>query len=428
MIAPEASIITIGDELLIGQTIDTNSAFIAQQLNRIGFWVKRRVAVGDLREEILTSLEQELKVAELVIITGGLGPTADDITKPALCSFFNSELRLDEGVLKNVTEIFDRFNRPVTEVNRKQAMVPHNCVVLHNARGTAPGMWFQREDKIVISLPGVPFEMKGIFMEEIIPRLPQNFKLPFIIHRTLHTAGIGESMLAEHIKDFEAALPSHIKLAYLPSFGQVKLRLTTKGWDAEILKMEITEQVARLKERVQQYLVSAEDQPLEETIRKLLLERELTVSTAESCTGGYIAHMITSRAGSSKVFEGSVIAYSNDLKSELLQVDPLLIKEHGAVSQQVVEAMCRGSLEATGSHFALATSGIMGPDGGTREKPVGSVWIAVGSKKGVKSFHHNFRFDRQKNIEVAGQTALLHLRKSILEDYPSALKRNEGGN
>ncbi|MGI8600937.1 MAG: competence/damage-inducible protein A [Chitinophagaceae bacterium] len=411
-----ASIITIGDELLIGQTIDTNSAFIAKELNKIGIWIKRKLAVADTKEEILSALDLQSKDSDIVIITGGLGPTADDITKPALCEFFKSELIINEGALENVKNIFKQLGRLVTDRNTKQAEVLSNCKVLENKRGTAPGMWFNHNDMIYVSLPGVPHEMKGVMVDAVIPEIRKTFALPAVVHKTLLTAGIGESDLADKLQDFEDSLPLHIKLAYLPSYGMVRLRLTAKNNDVHDLEPEVLEHFTTLKTITREWLVIDEDLSIQEAIFILLNERGKTLSTAESCTGGYIAHLITSIAGSSKIFNGSIISYANDVKTNLLKVDEKTLKEVGAVSEETVLEMLKGLLSQFNTDYGLATSGIMGPTGGSEEKPVGTVWIAVGKKGNMKAKKFKFRFDRKRNIELTAFAALNMLRKWILEE------------
>ncbi|MDB5221691.1 MAG: CinA family nicotinamide mononucleotide deamidase-related protein, partial [Chitinophagaceae bacterium] len=356
-----ASIITIGDELLIGQVIDTNSAYIAQELNKTGIAVKRRVAVGDNADDITNALDEESKHSQIILITGGLGPTSDDITKPLLCKYFNGRMIVNEDALQNVKHLFEKvFKRPVTEVNMKQAEVPDVCTVIQNKRGTAPGMWFEKDEKIFVSMPGVPNEMQGI-MKEVIEKLKERFELPVIIHKTLLTAGIGESMLAEVIKKFEAALPSHIKLAYLPNYGMVRLRLTTSGYDKDATGKEIASQFETLKALTKEYLVTDEDEPLEKIIGKILSAGNETMSTAESCTGGYIAHLITSHPRSSKYFKGSVVSYDNDVKENVLNVSNQTLQTFGAVSEETVKEMLKGVLDILKTNYAIAVSGIMGP-------------------------------------------------------------------
>lgn len=411
-----ASIITIGDELLIGQTIDTNSAFIAQELNKIGVWVRRRVAIADDSAAIKQTLAEEAAQSSIIIITGGLGPTADDITKPTLCEYFNTTLVVDEGALQNVTEIFQKLSRPMIERNAKQAEVPQNCIVLPNLRGTAPGMWFEKEGVVYVSLPGVPHEMKGLMLHSVLPKLKDSMNVPALEHRTLLTAGIGESFIAERLMQFEAALPSHVKLAYLPAYGMVRLRLTGKGKEDVVLAAEINSLFVELQSLVAEWMIAAEDITVPEIISALLKEKSATLSTAESCTGGYIAHLLTSLPGSSAIFLGTVVAYANAVKENSLGVESKTLTDHGAVSEQTVLQMAAGVCQRLQTDYAIATSGIMGPDGGSTEKPVGTVWIAVAGKSGraiAQKFH--FRFDRKRNIELASNNALLLLRRFLLE-------------
>lgn len=411
-----ASIITIGDELLIGQTIDTNSAWMAQELNKIGIWVKRRVAVGDVWDDIWQTLDAESKAADIIFITGGLGPTNDDITKDLLCKYFGGKMIVHEPSLAFIKDIFTKLNRPLLERNLKQAEVPDVCRVIPNKHGSAPGMWFEKNDTIFISLPGVPYEMKGIMTDYIIPQIPEHFELPFIIHRTAFTAGMGESFIAERLIEFEASLPVHIKLAYLPNYGMVRLRLTTTGIEKSTLNAELENHFTRLKQLVADILVSDSYDSLEMVLSQMLKEKEKTVSTAESCTGGYIAHLLTSISGSSAYFKGSVVCYANEVKENILQVQSKTIIENGAVSEETVIEMLSGALGKMNTDYAIATSGIMGPTGATDKKPVGTVWIGVGSKEKtvIKCFH--FRFDRTRNIEMTAYTAMNMLHKFIIEE------------
>jgi nicotinamide-nucleotide amidase len=413
----QATIITIGDELLIGQVIDTNSAWMAQQLNTAGIRVAHRVAVGDVWEEIWNTLDEESKHADIILITGGLGPTADDITKPLLCKYFGGTLVVDKASLANVEYIFKNvLNRPMIESNLKQAEVPDVCKVIVNKRGTAPGMWFEKEDKIFVSMPGVPHEMKGMMEDEVIASLKKRFTLPHIAYRTLLTAGIGESYLAELIKDFETTLPSNIKLAYLPNYGMVRLRLSTSGTDTYVVEKDVQHQFEKLQTLVKEYLVTNEDESIESAVGKLLKAKGKKVSTAESCTGGYIAHLFTAMPGSSVFYEGSVVSYSNDVKESLLQVEAFTLETFGAVSEEVVKQMLQGALQTIKTDYAIAVSGIMGPDGGNDEKPVGTVWIAVGSAHKLVTKKLHFRFDRMRNIQLTAVNALNMLRQFIIEN------------
>lgn len=411
-----ASIITIGDELLIGQTIDTNSAWIAQELNQIGIWVHRRVAVGDVWKDIWQSLDEESKLSQVILITGGLGPTADDITKPVLCQYFGGKLVVNEDALANVKNLFENIlKRPLIERNLKQAEVPDVCTVIQNKRGTAPGMWFDKGERIFVSMPGVPHEMKGMMSSYVLPQLKERFRLLPIVHRTLLTAGIGESYLAERISEFESTLPTNIKLAYLPNYGMVKLRLSATGNDGKTIA-ELEALFDMLKQLVADVMVVDEDIPIQEAIGRLLKQGRKTVATAESCTGGYIAHLITSVPGASNYFKGSVVGYSNEIKENLLHVERETLRLYGAVSEDTVVQMIKGTLLALKTDYALATSGIMGPDGGTADKPVGTVWVAVGNHERVRTHEFHFRFDRARNVELTATNALNMLRKFILEN------------
>jgi nicotinamide-nucleotide amidase len=399
-----ASIITIGDELLIGQTIDTNSAWMAQELNKIGVWVKRRVAVGDVREDIWQALDNESKESQIILLTGGLGPTADDITKPLLCDYFGGKMVVNEQVLEYVKNIFLRLKRPLIERNLKQAEVPDVCEVLMNERGTAPGMLFRNANNIYVSMPGVPHEMKGLMSKKVLPLLQKEFEMPFILHRTLLTAGVGESFIAEKIQTWEEALPQTVKLAYLPNYGMVRLRLTTQTNKKEKAEKELDRLFTELQELVKEWLIIDKDEPLE------------SLSTAESCSGGYIAHLLTSVPGSSLYFKGTVVAYSYDAKETILGVNHSTLEEKGAVSEETITEMFNGLMKVTTADYGIATSGIMGPGGGTDDKPVGTVWVAVGSRENMVAKRLHFRFDRAKNIELTATNALLMLFQFVKEN------------
>lgn len=407
-----AVILTIGDELLIGQTIDTNSAWMATELNQAGIAVKRRVAVGDDWNEIWEALTAEGKAADIVLITGGLGPTSDDITKPLLCEFFGGKMVRDQAALDNVVDIFSKkLNRPLLERNLKQADVPDNCRVIQNKRGTAPGMWFEKDGTIYVSMPGVPHEMKGMMADDVIPTLVSRFKLSPVQHRTLLTAGIGESFLAELLVEFEAALPKDYKLAYLPNYGMVRMRLT--GLDGTKDTEEIDALFEQLKALVKDHLVVDQDLTLQETIAKVLLEKKKTLAIAESCTGGYISHLITMLPGSSAYYLGGVVSYSNEMKIDVLGVDPDTIAQFGSVSVETATQMAEGIRKQTGADYSLATSGIMGPTGGTPEKHVGFVCVAFCSNERRSTTTFQFRFDRKRNIELTAAHALDFLRKNM---------------
>ena len=415
------SIITIGDELLIGQVVDTNSAYIAQEMNKIGVWIRQRVAVGDVKEDIKKALDEESKHSDIIILTGGLGPTADDITKPVLCEYFGAQMIVNEQVLDHVRYLFEKVYRrpgPLLDVNIKQAEVPNVCSVLHNERGTAPGMWFESKGKVIVSLPGVPHEMKGLMQEKVIPKLKEHFTMPAIVHQVIFTAGVGESMLADRIKDWEAALPKHIKLAYLPNYGMVRLRMTATGDDKNKLEEEIESQLKQLKPLIADWYVIDNDLTMQQVVGKMLKERKQTTSSAESCTGGYIAHLLTLDAGASSNYKGTVVCYDNQVKIDVLKVDKKDIDELGAVSEPVVIQMVKGALEVLKTDYAIATSGIMGPDGGSEKKPVGMVWVAVGNKDKIVTKEFQFRFDRVRNIELTAMNALNMLRRFILDVDP----------
>ena len=411
-----ASIITIGDELLIGQVIDTNSAWIARQLNKIGIAVKNRIAIGDDADEIRATLDFESRNTEVVLLTGGLGPTNDDITKELLCDYFSGHMIVDQGALENVKYLFEKvYRKPVSDINLKQAEVPDVCEVIQNKRGSAPGMVFHKYGTVFISMPGVPYEMMGI-MEEVIPYLQKKFQLPLIVHKTILTAGIGESALAEIIKDFEDQLPKEIRLAYLPNYGMVRLRLSSSGFDKLKTENAVTEQFLLLKNLVRDYLVADEDESMQEVLGKMLLQKKKTISTAESCTGGSIASLITSVPGSSAYFEGSVVSYSYEIKETLLGVKKETLEKFGAVSEETVREMLLGLLGKMKTDYGIAVSGIMGPGGGMPGKPVGTVWIAVGTKEKQTIKKLNQRFGRIKNIEVTSVMALNLMRSFMVDE------------
>jgi len=414
---PFCSIITIGDELLIGQVIDTNSAWMAQQLNKAGIGVSRRVAVGDKWDDIWKALDEESQHADIILITGGLGPTADDITKPLLCKYFNGNMIISEAALENVRYLFEKvFKRELTDRNIKQAEVPDSCTVINNKRGTAPGMWFEKNGKVFVSMPGVPHEMKGMMETDVIPLLIKKFEVSQILHRTLMTFGIGESMLADLVEDLENSLPENIKLAYLPNYGMVRLRLTAIAEKEKKLDEELDEVFYRFQEKVKPYLVTNLDEKMEEVVGKLLIRKQKKVSTAESCTGGYIAHLLTSIPGSSAFYDGSIVSYSYKAKEDLLQVNEKALLEYGAVSEEIVLQMAKGALEKIGTDYTIAVSGIMGPGGGTADKPTGTVWMAAGNRERLVTRKMHFRYERTINIHLTAVQALNLLREVILEN------------
>lgn len=411
----KASIITIGDELLIGQVVDTNSSWIATELNKAGIGVLRRVAIGDDANAIIQALDRESADTDVVLITGGLGPTADDITKPTLCKYFECGLITHEPSLARIRHLFEViYKRPLLERNIKQAEVPSKCTVIENERGTAPGMWFEKNGKIFISMPGIPHEMKGI-MEQAIPLLKTKLSITTIHHRTLVTSGIGESALAEMIMEFENSLPPQIKLAYLPRYGMVRLRLSASG-NEQGLESDLNGLFIELQKQVSEYLVTNIDEPMEAVLGKLLLEKGKTLCTAESCTGGYISQLITSIPGASGYYEGSFIAYSYAAKERLLRVKNDTLVNMGAVSEEVVMEMAKGALENIRADYVIAVSGIMGPEGGTPDKPVGTVWLALGKKDQLLTHKLSLRFDRKRNMEITALQAMNLLRQFIMND------------
>lgn len=409
-------IITIGDELLIGQVVDTNSAWMGQQLESEGFHIVWKTAVGDVEEDMLYAVDMALKRAQIVLVTGGIGPTKDDITRKTLCKYFDSELHFSDEVYQNIEEIFNRNGRVMNELTRNQAMVPDKAVVIQNRAGTAPCTWFERDGKVLVSMPGVPYEMKWLVTNGVLPRLKKQFRQDIhILHHTTWVNGFTESMLAIHLESFENALPPTVKLAYLPQPGLIRLRLTIHTeTEEEAQKILITQQNA-LRELLSGHILTEEDKAPDELIGTILKERGLTLGTAESCTGGRIASIITSTPGSSAYFTGSIVSYSNSVKENLLGVNPADIEQHGAVSREVVEQMALGAIHKLGCNCAVATSGIAGPDGGTPEKPVGTVWIAAAIGSKVISECYRFSSIREQNILRSSNMALLMLLNLLKE-------------
>jgi nicotinamide-nucleotide amidase len=401
-----AEIITIGDEILIGQIVDTNSTWMAQQLNAAGIRIKQISSVSDDRQHILNALAEARQRADIILITGGLGPTKDDITKKTLAEYFNVGFVEDAEALANVERIFARYNRPLLDVNRQQAQVPANCEVVNNQNGTAPGMWFSHEGKVYVSMPGVPHEMMYMVEQQVLPKLKATFKLPFIIHKTLLTVGEGESFLAERIADIEDALPAHIKLAYLPKLGQVRLRLSGYASNETELQQEIDKYTGQLIERLGNVIAAEDDIALEKAIMNKLEALGETISVAESCTGGYIAHLFTQHPGSSATFLGGAVSYSYELKESMLGVNHETLWQHGAVSEETATEMVAGALLNFKSTYAIAVTGIAGPGGGTPEKPVGTVWIGVAGKGNTVVKKFTFGNKRKQNIERTAVTAL----------------------
>ncbi|MBX9450128.1 MAG: CinA family nicotinamide mononucleotide deamidase-related protein [Taibaiella sp.] len=413
-----AIIICIGDELLIGQTIDTNSAWIGMQLNQLGIQVIRKYIIADVPGEIVAAVAQAQREADLVIISGGLGPTKDDITKITLTEYFGGRLVRNEVVYRHVQKFFETRNRPMLPVSELQADVPDNCTILFNRIGTAPGMLFQSEDSWVASLPGVPNEVKTILTEELLPRVKETLgNEQVIVHKTMLLFGRGESFVAKDIEDIENSLPAHLHLAYLPNYSELRLRLTGIGQDRLSLAAEIDVYYRMMADRLKPYVVIEEDRTIQDAMIQLLKEIRSTVSTAESCTGGLVGSMLTEVPGSSVVYQGSMVAYANDVKSSVIGVDKEVLKRDGAVSEAVVIQMAEKVRQRLGTDFCVSISGILGPGGGTEEKPVGTVWMAVAGTKGTTARLFYFYMDRLTNKELVAKTALNFLRTEIVNHY-----------
>lgn len=411
-----AEVITIGDEILFGQITDTNTQWIGAELTKIGIRTVRKSSVGDTREAILAVLEEATQRADLVILTGGLGPTKDDITKVTLCDYFNTSLERNPEALAFVTQFFEKRGRQITEINARQADLPINATYVPNDWGTAPGMWFYENDTVYVSLPGVPFEMKNLMQYRIIPMLQKQFETPVIVHKIIRTVGIGESFLAETIANWEDSLPPHIKLAYLPSFGQVRLRLTGTGTDSGRMKEEIDAQVQTVLPLIQSYVFGYDDDELETVVAKLLSEKSWMLATAESCTGGFVASQVTKYSGSSAYFVGGVVSYSNTVKVSQLGVKPETLSQFGAVSEQTVREMAEGVRKVLGANVGIATSGIAGPNGGTPEKPVGTIWIACSTEKQTVARLLKLGPYREQNIQLTSVYVFNLLRQTLLDE------------
>ncbi len=405
--------ISIGDELLIGQVINTNAAWLGEHLSDAGFQLDSVLTIGDSEKAILDAFNACMD-ADLVLVTGGLGPTADDITKPTVCKFFNTELEFCQEAYDNVVSLFKRRGFQMSERNRGQAMLPKACEYIPNTYGTAPCMWLEKDGVTFAFMPGVPFEMKGIFTDELLPRIKKRFRSIPYEKRVIMTTGIGESFLADKIKDWEDSLPGFLSLAYLPQYGMVRLRLSGRHENAQLLHETLEEEVVKLSALISQYIFAMQDQPIERTVFDLLLDKGMTFASAESCTGGNIAHVITLIPGSSDVFKGTAVTYATPMKTKVLDVSSEVIEKHTVVSQEVVESMAIGVRNLMEADFGVATTGVAGPSGGTEENPVGTVWIGVASKQGVVSKRFNFGKDRENVINRATIAAYEMLRESIL--------------
>lgn len=409
-----AEVITIGDEILFGQITDTNTQWLGTELTAIGIRVVRKTSVGDSAPAILEVLAEAERRADVIILTGGLGPTKDDITKKTLCQFFGTTLQRVPEAEAMVEAFFVRRGRALTDINRQQADLPVGSTYLPNRHGTAPGMWFERGGRVFVSLPGVPHEMKGLVAEEVLPRLKKQFRTPVIFHKNVLTIGIGESFLAEKIADWEDALPPHLRLAYLPSLGLVRLRLTGTGSDEATIQREVNEQVERLLPLIQEFVFGFDFDEISAVIGSQLKQRGYTVAVAESCTGGYLAHQFTRVPGSSAYFQGGVVSYANEAKTALLGVKPETLQAHGAVSEETIRQMAEGARQRFGTTFGLATSGIAGPDGGTPEKPVGTIWIAVATPETTHVQLLKLGGSREQNIHLTALNVLNLLRKTLM--------------
>lgn len=410
----KCTILSIGDELLIGQTLNTNSHWMSQKMNEIGIDVIHHISLSDNDKDIVNCLNNALLSSQLVLITGGLGPTSDDITKDVLCTYFNGKLIFNEEANQNIENIFKLRNREITEDARQMSYVPDNCIAIQNSLGTAPGMLFRQDEKVIVSMPGVPYEMKAMITNTVIPYLLENFNLPTIIHKSILTAGVGETVLADHLKIFEQTKDARIKLAYLPNVGKVRLRLTIKGENKEELEAVIAKATNEVIRAVEQYIYGFDDDSFEEKTGELLVKKQLTIGTAESCSGGYIAHLLTSVAGSSTYFKGSIVSYANEIKEDLLHVKKETLAQFGAVSEQTVSEMLSGALQQLKVDVAIAVSGVAGPSGGTAEKPVGTVFIGIATKEKQYIRKLSFTNNRERNIQLTGVVSLVMLRKFIL--------------
>lgn len=410
-----AEILAIGDELLYGQIQDTNSLWISQELDKIGVRVVRRTTVGDNRQDMLHAFEAAEKAADVILITGGLGPTADDLTKPVLAEYFGCGIEMVPEALESVRRFFERRGRELTDTNKLQAHLPTKCTYVENEVGTAPGMWFEENGTLWMSMPGVPHEMKKLMTDFVLPKLKAIYDLPVIYHRLVKTVGIGESWLSDLIQDWELSLPPHVRLAYLPSLGEVKLRLTAFGDSQFDVEEAVESQLEKVYPLISKYIYGYDKISLQEAVGHLLTVQGKTVAIAESCSGGYISHLITSIAGSSAYFQGSMIPYHNDFKSNLLGVSPETLKTQGAVSEQTVIEMANSAKTKFTADYGIASSGIAGPDGGTPDKPVGTVWIACSHPKGVATKLLHLTTDRTINIHLTAISALNLLRMCLME-------------
>lgn len=407
------AIITIGDEILYGQTIDTNSAWIGEQCSLLGLEMVEIASVGDDTNAIQIALKRLLERCDMIFITGGLGPTNDDLTKLTLAKYFKTGFKTDYQVLSDVEERFRNRGISMLDSNRMQAEIPEIAEAIRNPKGTAPGLWFELNGKVVVSMPGVPYEMKFMMANEVFPRIKQKFKLPLIMHKYLHTAGVGESVIAEKLKEIEKELPDDLKLAYLPGLGTVKLRLTARGFEKVGLEQKIKLFSMKIKDKLHKHLSGEDDDTIDSVIHRLFVGKNLTLSTAESCTGGLISSYLIRLPGASAFFKGGFVAYDNFLKNKLLSVSEEVLEHFGAVSEEVVCEMAKSARDLTNSDYSIAVSGIAGPDGGTTEKPVGTVWLAIAGSEEIFTKKLNLPGDRRQNIRLTAIIALNELRKFV---------------
>lgn len=410
----DAIIVTIGDELLIGQVVDTNAAWLGAKFTAAGIMVREMISISDSPDHIISTLDRLIGNTDVVVMTGGLGPTKDDLTKETLAEYFNGKLLMNKEVLRRIEEFFKSRGRAIIDSNRDQALLPDNCIILPNENGTAQGMWFTKDNTHIISMPGVPYEMKPLTEDHLIPRLLKTFDAPVLMHKTIMTQGMPESYLAEMINEWEGDLPECMKLAYLPRPGIVRLRLTVTGKCTAEGELLLQEHIDKLLTIIPEHIYGYDDLAIEQALGNLLREKGLVLATAESCTGGNIARMVTSVPGSSEYFKGSVIAYSNEIKINELGVSKANLDKFGSVSREVVEEMASGVLSRYGTDVSLATSGVAGPGGGSEEKPVGTVWIAIALKDRIYSKKYLFGGNRDRNIEQSSIMAISLLRKLIL--------------
>jgi nicotinamide-nucleotide amidase len=413
----KAEIITIGDEILYGQITDTNSQWISAELDKIGVRTIRKSSIGDAEEEILQIFKESQARADIVLITGGLGPTKDDITKKTFCKYFGTQMQVREDALAHLLLFCEKRNYIPTPIILTQAELPSNATYLHNKLGTAPGMWFEHEGTVFVSMPGVPFEMKGLITDSVIPKIKEHFSTPHIFHKIIRTVGTGETVLAERISEWEDALPPHLKVAYLPSIGQVKLRLTGFGNDLQAIEKEVLAKVDEMLPMIQEFVYGFDDEELEVAIGNQLMKKHQTVSVAESCTGGYLSHLFTRNSGSSAYFFGGVVAYDNSVKINQLGVLAETIEKNGAVSEETVIEMAQNVRKRLKTTFGLATTGIAGPNGGTHQKPVGTIWIALASENETITHKLQLGGKREQNIISTASSVLNLLRKKLIERF-----------